>query len=543
MSLVPRLPENSRRQAVAREVAEGLSVARRAPGSYAMAAGRGGRLSRAPRPGALAHGAGAGVLDPPGDASRRSLHVDRDGRGPAVARGHVRPLRIRLRRGRRAGRPLARDGRRPRRPPAPPHDARGRASPACPSFSPVCERIAPPGGAPEDLRRVLALLLPRAPPPAHAQPALRRLDSRTRRRRRRSSSGRAADTRSGSGRACGYGFAWVAHFFVEKNRPATFTYPFYSLASDYVMVWKMLRGKMDKEVSKALAGAALLAGLLATAFPAHSQKSSSRLPPPSSPKQKTFGLLSLAADYLQGVPRALPRRRDVPRRRGARSRVRGPRRQAARLLPGRPARRARRVDGVPGAPREDRREEARRARPHRRGRDGARSSRSSSATSTGACTRRRSTCSSRSRSGAVEFTLQGMTPGAGGARGTAAEWRSVALRAAAVPAYLKTALANVRRGASGNAIPDRRLIAAAVDAAESTAVYFEKSLPEKAAAWGAGADTRSALSVGLPGRGRRVPGLPQGPRRPLLRGRRKGPQAARSTGTGSRRARRSTRGR
>jgi len=37
VSLVPRLPENSRRHAIAREMAEGLSVARRAPGSYAMA--------------------------------------------------------------------------------------------------------------------------------------------------------------------------------------------------------------------------------------------------------------------------------------------------------------------------------------------------------------------------------------------------------------------------------------------------------------------------------------------------------------------------
>ncbi len=98
----------------------------------------------------------------------------------------------------------------------------------------------------------------------------------------------------------------------------------------------------------------------------------------------------------------------------------------------------------------------------------------------------------------VEWSLQGMTPRADGARGTVPEWRSVALRAAAVPAYLKTALANVRRGASGNAIPDRRLITAAVDAAESTAVYFEKTLPERAAAWGAGEDTRSALSVGGP---------------------------------------------
>lgn len=33
----------------------------------------------------------------------------------------------------------------------------------------------------------------------------------------------------------GYGFAWIAHFFFEKNRPATFTHPFYSLAGDWVM--------------------------------------------------------------------------------------------------------------------------------------------------------------------------------------------------------------------------------------------------------------------------------------------------------------------
>lgn len=33
----------------------------------------------------------------------------------------------------------------------------------------------------------------------------------------------------------GYGFAWVGHFFVEENKPATFIYPSYSLICDYKM--------------------------------------------------------------------------------------------------------------------------------------------------------------------------------------------------------------------------------------------------------------------------------------------------------------------
>ncbi len=43
---------------------------------------------------------------------------------------------------------------------------------------------------------------------------------------------------------CGYGFAWVGHFFFEKNRPATFRHPFYSLAGDGVMFVDILRGKV-----------------------------------------------------------------------------------------------------------------------------------------------------------------------------------------------------------------------------------------------------------------------------------------------------------
>ena len=42
----------------------------------------------------------------------------------------------------------------------------------------------------------------------------------------------------------GYGFAWVGHFAFEKNRPATFTYPLWSLMGDWVMYWQLLTGKI-----------------------------------------------------------------------------------------------------------------------------------------------------------------------------------------------------------------------------------------------------------------------------------------------------------
>ena len=43
----------------------------------------------------------------------------------------------------------------------------------------------------------------------------------------------------------GYGFAWVGHFFYEKNRPATFSYPFYSLMGDWVMFKDILTGRVS----------------------------------------------------------------------------------------------------------------------------------------------------------------------------------------------------------------------------------------------------------------------------------------------------------
>jgi len=42
----------------------------------------------------------------------------------------------------------------------------------------------------------------------------------------------------------GYGLAWVGHYVFEKNRPATFKHPLYSLLGDWVMFWQMLRGKL-----------------------------------------------------------------------------------------------------------------------------------------------------------------------------------------------------------------------------------------------------------------------------------------------------------
>jgi hypothetical protein len=42
----------------------------------------------------------------------------------------------------------------------------------------------------------------------------------------------------------GYSFAWAGHFWFEHNRPATFRYPFYSLASDFRMWWELNLGKL-----------------------------------------------------------------------------------------------------------------------------------------------------------------------------------------------------------------------------------------------------------------------------------------------------------
>ena len=44
---------------------------------------------------------------------------------------------------------------------------------------------------------------------------------------------------------CGYGFAWVGHFFYERNRPATFKHPWYSLVGDFAMFRDILLGRIS----------------------------------------------------------------------------------------------------------------------------------------------------------------------------------------------------------------------------------------------------------------------------------------------------------
>jgi len=50
---------------------------------------------------------------------------------------------------------------------------------------------------------------------------------------------------------CGYFFAWVSHGLIERNKPATFTYPLWSLGADFKMLFCFLSGKMKAELNRA----------------------------------------------------------------------------------------------------------------------------------------------------------------------------------------------------------------------------------------------------------------------------------------------------
>jgi hypothetical protein len=53
-----------------------------------------------------------------------------------------------------------------------------------------------------------------------------------------------------AGLLSGYGFAWFSHFNIEKNRPATFTYPFWSFFSDWRMWYMTITGQLKQELQK-----------------------------------------------------------------------------------------------------------------------------------------------------------------------------------------------------------------------------------------------------------------------------------------------------
>lgn len=48
----------------------------------------------------------------------------------------------------------------------------------------------------------------------------------------------------------GYAFAWVGHFFVEGNKPATFKHPLWSFIADWKMWGLMLTGQLSSELSR-----------------------------------------------------------------------------------------------------------------------------------------------------------------------------------------------------------------------------------------------------------------------------------------------------
>lgn len=47
-----------------------------------------------------------------------------------------------------------------------------------------------------------------------------------------------------------YGCAWLGHFKFERNKPATFSHPFYSFRADFRMFRLIATGRMDEEIAR-----------------------------------------------------------------------------------------------------------------------------------------------------------------------------------------------------------------------------------------------------------------------------------------------------
>lgn len=57
----------------------------------------------------------------------------------------------------------------------------------------------------------------------------------------------------------GYGFAWIGHFVIEKNRPATFKYPLKSFLCDWIMLFKILTFRIGRDIAELNAAAKVVA--------------------------------------------------------------------------------------------------------------------------------------------------------------------------------------------------------------------------------------------------------------------------------------------